>query len=264
VIPNTLLLAAERRNGATVLTRMRAEGLWRTSRPFREGQAARIVLAQLGPGMIRGDRFAGSGTVGANAHLIVAGQMATRILPGPQAVTTSASWSVEPGGMLDLHAEPTIICDGASYQAQLAIALESDARAIVSEIVACAPSANARFATTVTRDGHPALVDVLKLDPEARATDARAIGTLLILGPTNQRALDEAADTCPNVRIGIGTYHQGDTIARITGTHVEPIREAITLLRAAANPEEAWGATRPHSGHSEPAEARRAESAVQT
>jgi urease accessory protein UreH len=264
VIANTLLLAAERRNGATVLTRMRAEGLWRTSRPFREGEAARIVLAQLGPGMIRGDCFAGSGTVGPGAQLIVAGQMATRILPGREPVTTSATWSVEEGGMLDLYAEPTMICDGAIYEARLTIALTGDARAIVSEIVACAPSASARFATNVTRDGNAALIDVLKLDPEARAPIADVIGTLLILGPADHKTLDQVAEDCPNVRVGIGTFHQGDSIARIVGTQVEPVREAIARLRAASNPEGAWGAPRPHRGHSEPATARRADSAVQT
>jgi len=230
---NTLLVQAEQRDGGTVVSRMRADGLWRTSRPFHEGSAARIVLAQLGPGMIRGDRFASSGTVGPGAHLIVAGQMATRILPGQQPVTTSATWSVEAGGMLELLAEPTMICEGAAYDMRLTLALAGDARAILSEIVVCAESATARIETTVTRDGHTVVVDVLKLSDGTRDKAANVVGTLTVLGPADLAALDSAADECPNARIGIGTFQAGDTLVRIAGTHVQPVREALARLHDA-------------------------------
>jgi urease accessory protein UreH len=233
VSANTLLVQAERRNGATAVSRLLADGLWRTSRSFHEGSATRIVLAQLGPGMIRGDRFASRGTVGPGAHLIVAGQMATRILPGREPVTTSASWSVEAGGRLELLAEPTMICEGAAYETRLTLALAADAIAVVCEIIVCAESATARIATTVTRDGHTVVVDVLELADDARDKAANVVGTLIVLGPADLAALDRAADECPNARIGIGTFQAGDTLVRIAGTHVQPVREALARLHDA-------------------------------
>jgi len=185
---------------------MRADGLWRTSRPFsrRFGRAHRAGAAWTG--LIRGDRFASSGTVGPGAHLIVAGQMATRILPGQQPVTTSATWSVEAGGMLELLAEPTMICEGAAYDMRLTLALAGDARAILSEIVVCAESATARIETTVTRDGHTVVVDVLKLSDGTRDKAANVVEPSPCSDPRSRRTRQRAADECPNARIGIGTF----------------------------------------------------------
>jgi hypothetical protein len=90
------------------------------------------------------------------------------------------------------------------------------------------------------------------------------IGTLTILSPADLATLDRAADTCSNVRIGIGTYHQGDTLVRIAGTAVMPVRDALSRLRESLHPPGARDSAHRYGGHSEPAEARRAESAVQT
>jgi len=151
--------------------------------------------------------------------------------------------------MLDLYAEPTMICDGAIYEARLTIALTGDARAIVSEIVACRtvrerPLRNQRDA----RRQPPRSSTCSSSTPKRALHIADVIGTLLILGPADHKTLDQVAEDCPNVRVGIGTFHQGDSIARIVGTQVEPVREAIARLRAASNPEGAWGAPRPHRG----------------
>ena len=105
---NTLHLEAHHRDGATVVGTIRGTGLLRASRPFAEGAATRIVVGHLGPGMVRGDAFATSGRVAAGAHLIVAGQMAMRILSGPNPVTSTANWTVERGARLQLLAEPTL------------------------------------------------------------------------------------------------------------------------------------------------------------
>lgn len=263
MIANTLHLAAERHAHGTILARAYAGGLWRTSRAFREGSATRVVTAQLGPGMIRGDHFTTHGTVGPGAHLIVAGQMATRILPGDAPVTTTACWTVAPGGTLELRNEPTIVTAGAALDARLSIELEGSAHAVITDIVSLAAGATVRTAMKVERDGHVVLVDVLQLD-EAAANEDRVIGTLTILRPVNVADLDQAADACPNVRIGIGTYHQGDTLVRIAGTAVMPVREALTRLHESLHPPGAREAAQRSGGHSEPAKARRAESAVQT
>jgi urease accessory protein UreH len=232
VIANTLHLAAERRNGSTVLSKLQTNGLWRSSRPFRDGIATRVVVSQLGPGMIRGDAFSSGGTVGQNAHLIVTGQMATRILPGSVPVTTHATWTVADGGTLELLNEPTIVTPGAGLDAHFSLHLEGNARAVVSDIVARSAAAAVRIAMKVERGGRIALIDVLQLDDDLEGGDI-VIGTLLILGGrTDLSALDRIADACADVRIGIGSFESGDVLARIVAPNVTPVREALAQLHA--------------------------------
>jgi urease accessory protein UreH len=228
----TLRLEAHGRDGATVVGTIRGTGLLRASRPFAEGAAARIVVGHLGPGMVRGDAFATSGRVATGAHLMVAGQMATRILSGPDPVTNAASWVVEHDARLELIAEPTLVAAGASYDARLTITLEPGARAIVTELVRREPGAALRIATVVHRGDRAALIDVLRFD--ADDPEAGAIGTLALFGPANLDALDRAADRCDSVRIGIGRLRDGDILVRVAGSSTWTVREALDALRVAA------------------------------
>jgi urease accessory protein UreH len=225
---NTLRLEAHGRDGATVVGTIRGTGLLRASRPFPEGAATRIVVGHLGPGMVRGDAFATSGRVATGAHLIVAGQMATRILSGPDPVTSTASWIVERDARLELIAEPTLVAAGASYDARLEIALEPGARAAVTELVRREPGAALRIATIVHRGERAALIDVLQFD--AGDPDDAAIGTLALFGPCDLDALDQAADRRTGVRIGIGRLRDGDILARVVGTSTWAVREALDAL----------------------------------
>jgi urease accessory protein UreH len=228
---NSLRLEAHGRDGTTVVGTIRGTGLLRASRPFAEGAAARVIVGHLGPGMVRGDAFATSGRVATGAHLIVAGQMAMRILSGPDPATSSANWIVERDACLELIAEPTLIAAGASYDARLEIALEPGARAAVTELVRRESGAALRIATIVHRGERAALVDVLHID--AGDPDDAAIGTLALFGPCDLDAIDRAADRCSGVRIGIGRLRDGDTLARIVGAGTWAVREALYALRAA-------------------------------
>jgi urease accessory protein UreH len=232
MIANTLRLEAHGRDGATVVGTIRGGGLLRASRAFAEGSATRVVVGHLGPGMVRGDAFATSGRVATGAHLIVAGQMATRVLSGPDTVTSTASWVVEHGARLDLIAEPILVAMGASYDARLEAALEPGARLIVTELVRREPGAALRVATVVRRGDRAALIDVLRFaadDPEEAA-----IGTLAIFSPVDLTALDHAADACNEVRIGIGHLRDGDTLVRILGASTWAVRKALDTLRDTA------------------------------
>ena len=233
MIANALQLHAHGRDGRTVVGRIRAEGLCRASRPFGEGAAARVVVSQLGPGLVRGDTFASGGRIESGAHLIVAGQMATRILSGPDTVTTAAEWDVAAGATLELVAEPTLICPGASYASRTELRLEPGARAVVMEVVHRERGAALTIATVVTRRERLALHDVLRFEPED--ADAGAIGTLAVFGERADLAIvDAAADRCAAVRIGIDTLRDGDLLARVAGARVWDVREALNVLRLAA------------------------------
>jgi urease accessory protein UreH len=227
---NTLHLEAHGRDGATVVGTIRGTGLLRASRPFAEGAAARIVVGHLGPGMVRGDAFAIDGRVARGGHLIVAGQMATRVLSGPDPVSSTANWVVEHDARLELIAEPTLVAAGACYEARMEIALEPGARAIVTELVRREPGAALRVATVVRRGDRAALIDVLRFD--ADDPEDAAVGTLAMFGPADVHALDRAADRCEGVRIGIGRLRDGDIFVRACGAGIWAVREALEALRA--------------------------------
>jgi urease accessory protein UreH len=230
---NTLCLEAHGRDGTTVVGTIRGTGLLRASRPFAEGAAARVVVGHLGPGMVRGDAFAIDGRVARGGHLVVAGQMATRVLSGPDPVTSAASWIVESGARLELIAEPTLVAASASYDATLNISLEPGATAVVSELVQRERGAALRVTTIVRRGERFALIDVLRF--EANDPEDAAIGTLLLFGPLELDALDRAADRCAGVRIGIGRLRDGDVLARMSGPSTWQVREALSALRLAAS-----------------------------
>jgi len=232
VSANRLLLEARAAGGRTLVSRIRADGLLRASRPFREGTASRVVVAHLGPGMIRGDAFAIGGEVAPGAHLVVAGQMATRVLSGPEPATHDARWHVHAGARLELRPEPVLVSGGAAYVGTTTLVLEDGASATVSEIVLRERGAAVRTTIVVRRATRLALVDALAIDAEAPA--APAVGTLLFLADVDVGALDACADAMPDVRVGIGTFREGDVLLRVTGAGVREIDAALRVLRAMA------------------------------
>jgi urease accessory protein UreH len=232
VSANALRLEAQVREGRTVLSRIRSAGLSRSSRPFREGAAARVVVSQLGPGMVRGDVFSVGGRVEAGAHLIVAGQMATRVLSGPEPVTTAAAWHVEEGATLELLAEPTLVCNGASLLARTQLTLAAGAGALVVELLRRERGAALSVTTTIRAGERLALADALHWSIEDE--DDAAIGTLVAIGmPVDLGELDRVADGLGACRVGIGALRDGGILARARGTSVWDVRQALLALRTA-------------------------------
>ncbi len=229
---NAVWLEARARDGRTVVDRIRTTGLCRASRAFHEGPAARVVVSQLGPGMVRGDAFAAAGAVARGAHLVVAGQMATRVLSGPDTVTSAASWSIEPGATLELLAEPTLVSAGAAYEARTELLLQPGARAVVVEVVRRERGAALAVATVARRGERLACADSLRFAGDDEETSAT--GTLLVFGGANRAALDRARGAHPGVRFGTDVLRDGDLLARAVGTSVWDVRAALLALRAAA------------------------------
>ena len=231
-IANTVWLEAHARDGRTVVERMRTSGLCRASRVFREGAAARVVVSQLGPGMVRGDVFAAGGTVASGAHLIVAGQMATRVLSGPRPVAATTRWTVEPDAALELRAEPTLVCAGAAYATRTELVLRPGARAAAIEVLHREPGAACTAVLLARRGDRLVCADALRF--AADDDQATAVGTLAIFGAARPAALDGVAGSHPNLRIGIGTLRDGDVLARVIGPSVWDVHAALLALREAA------------------------------
>src|SRR5476649_418047 len=207
----TLHIGARHDGTRTVVDRLRYDGLARCSRTFYENGVAKIVTAQLGPGVIHGDDVVTTGRVDDGAHLIVTQQTATRVLGGARTARAFANWTVGSGAMLELIGEPLVAAGDAGYEATVTIVLKENARALIADIAHVPADANVRLRTLVTRAGRDVLYDAV----DAQAAAPAAVGTLAYVGLDETEAarcvaaLDDAARSITNVRIGIGLLPGG-------------------------------------------------------
>jgi urease accessory protein len=205
----TLRIAARLAGTRTVLERVRYDGISRCSRAFAHGDAALVVLSQLGPGVVRGDRVSTHGRVGAGAHLIVTAQTATRLMGGAADAAATATWCVEAGAVLELIGQPLVASANARYSATISIDMAPGALAIISDVAAVPSTAHVRLRTLIRREEREAFYDAI----DAGAAAPHAVGTLVLIGVDMPRAaadaLDAAADAWPQIRTGVGILPSG-------------------------------------------------------
>jgi urease accessory protein UreH len=231
----SLTIAAGRAGRRTVLERVRYEGISRCSRAFAHGDAALVVLSQLGPGVVRGDAVTTTGIVRANAHLIVTSQTATRLMGGPRASHSRATWVVEDDAVLEIVGEPLVASADARYEATTSVELGTGSLVLVSEIAAVPRAAHVRVRMLVARGGRDLFYDAF----DAGAAAPHVIGTLALVGLAPDRiaplvaALDAAADASSAGRVGVGALLAG-AVARILADDIWSVRSTLESLRSAA------------------------------
>ncbi len=230
----SLAIAARRSGTRTVLERVRYEGISRCSRAFARGDAALVMLSQLGPGVVRGDTVTTAGHVGAGAHLIVTSQAATRLMGGTRASRSHAHWIVDAEATLEIIGEPLVASADARYESTTSIELGPGALVVVSDLAAVPPGADVRLRTLVTCGERELFYDAF--DPRHAAPNT--VGTLALVGLAADRiaplvdALDAAADALAPLRCGVGHLPSG-AFARILGPDVWPVRAGLSALREA-------------------------------
>lgn len=229
----TLQVAARREAGRTILERVRYDGISRCSRAFATGTAARIVLSQLGPGVVRGDTVTTHGRLSAGAHLIVTSQAATRLLGGPRASHARASWIVGEDAILELLGEPLVANPGARYESSTTIELEARSLALVTDIAQVPAGSDVRLTTSVRRSE----VDVYYDAIEAAGAAPHVVGSFALLGLQTAAispilgALDRAADAARDVRCGVGELPNG-VFCRFRATDAWTARTVLSELRS--------------------------------
>ncbi|MBD5635176.1 MAG: urease accessory protein UreD [Candidatus Eremiobacteraeota bacterium] len=218
---------------------MRQEGLARCSRPLSEPQragAARLIVSQLGPGFVRGDRFLTEGELCEGADLVVAGQAATRLLGGTRPSEALATWRLGRDANLFISGEPSVAYDGATHLSRGCVTLaEGASLAWLDAIVAHGRFARVTTALRVYFDGRLAIHDVLALTPE-RLGEALGTAHYVRAGIAPERSLalvavaDEAATrACAggSLRIGVGSPAAGGVVMRARGRQVRDVRAAL-------------------------------------
>ena len=239
----SLRIFAVRRAGRTVVETLRQEGLARCSRPLPDSSrsgATRLVVSQLGPGFVRGDRFETYGELGAAADLTVAAQSAARYLGRGAASESHASWIVGPGAMLVLLNEPAIAYEGATHRSRVDVELASGASFAAIDTIS--PHQSFERVTTslhVFCGGALSIHDRLELTP--RRLGGEAFGTAVYVrngmttfaGARLCSELDEVARHLTDgtsLRIGIGIPQGGGLVVRARGVHLRDVRAILSVL----------------------------------
>lgn len=231
----SVALTCAQRDGRSYLAQIRYDGLSRVSRPQRAGDAARVVLAHLGPGVIGGDRYALDVRVEAGASLVVTGQMATPVYARDAASSVDATWTVAPGASLAVRAEPVMLDAGARHEIRTTLDVAGDGTAILADIVTVPPTAMARSRTIVRIDGCIVTRDACDL-----VGSSGAIATIIIAchGPGRLRSilkkLAPIAASTESVTAGLGVSHD-TVIARATSESVWNVQQFVETMMTAAH-----------------------------
>jgi urease accessory protein len=164
-----------------------------TFRPTAEG-TAHLVGTAAGP--LGGDDLRLDVVVGAGATVRLRGVAASLAQPGPRGDPSHLVTDVEvaEGGDLDWSPEPTVLVRGCDHRTDTTIRLAACARLAWREVVVLGRHAEApgsiRQRLVVDVAGRPLLRHELAVGPRwpgslgpAGIGDARAVGTLLVVGP---------------------------------------------------------------------------------
>ncbi len=238
-LSGSLRIVAVRRAGRTVVDTLRQEGLARCSRPLPEPgapHAARLVVSQLGPGFVRGDRFTTDGELGPGAQLTIAAQAAARALGAGACSETRTTWRLGAGARLFVAGEPTMLYPGATHRSCSTVTLGLGASlAWLDAIAPYGDFARASMRLRVFFGERLAIHDCLELTPaRLAATLGSAYYVRAGISPERQAELIDAADALAGracgeraIRIGVGNPAAGGIALRAVGDRVRDVREAL-------------------------------------
>jgi urease accessory protein len=194
--PGDCSLAFRRSGRRTVLARAFAVSPLRLLTPRNHGGFAWAFLANLGGGLVDGDRLTVEMDVGEGASALLGTQASTKVYRSPRGCSQSLDARVASGGVLVIVPDPVVCFAGANYAQSIHIALDPTASLVLLDGYTCGRSARgerwefARYAsrTTVVRDGVCTVVDATLLDGEELSIAERmgrfdVLLTLLAIGP---------------------------------------------------------------------------------
>jgi urease accessory protein len=194
-------LAFRRRavGGKTAIATAYAASPLRLLTPGNHGDAAWVFLANLGGGLVDGDRVDVDVDVGQDASALLGTQASTKIYRSPAGGPGGwhrMSARVAPGGTLAIASDPIVCFAGARYEQAVEIELAPSASLWLLDGYSCGRSARgerwafSRYAsrTIVTRGGRRSIVDATRLDPGPGPLAERMgrfdiVLSLLVVGP---------------------------------------------------------------------------------
>jgi urease accessory protein len=238
VTVGSLGLTADCRGGRTVLTQVFRSTPFHPGPVTYRGKMAEVILQEVGPGIMPGDRLAAEVRVADGAALTVLGQGATRLYPSTNDLSGEmrTSLTVHGRGTLWWLPGPLIPFQDARYAARTEVTLDEESRFAYLEVITPGRTAmGERFAyrqldlrLRIEVGGKPRLIERAILDPLLRPLALAGsqgaftcAGTLVTVGYPVPPALD----------CGEGVWFGADGDAHLT--IVRGVAQAVDPLRAA-------------------------------
>jgi urease accessory protein len=191
-----------------VLARAFAVSPVRLLTPRNHGNFAWVFLANLGGGLVDGDRLAVEVDVGEDASALLSTQASTKVYRSARGCSQVLQGRVASGGVLAILPDPVVCFAGARYTQSVDVTMAPAASVVLLDGYTCGRSARgerwefARYAsrTRVIRGGGSAVIDATRLDGEPGSIAERmgrfdVLLTLLAIGPRVAR-LREALLEC--------------------------------------------------------------------
>jgi urease accessory protein len=166
-------LAFRRAGERTVVGVALASSPLRLLLPKNHGNAAWVYLANLGGGMVDGDRIDLRIESEPGTSALIGTQASTKVYRSPRGCSQRLEVHVADGAAIAIVPDPVVCFANAQYAQEVEISLAPTASLVLLEGYTCGRAARgerwkfARFEsrTTIRRDGVVAIVDAVRLDP---------------------------------------------------------------------------------------------------
>jgi urease accessory protein len=193
-------LGFQREANKTVVSRAFAASPLRLLMPNNHGHAAWVFLANLGGGMVDGDRIDVRVDLEQGATALLGTQASTKIYRSPTGCEQTLRVHASAESTIALVPDPVVCFAGARYRQRSHVVLERQASLAFLDGYTCGRGARGErwkfdsfgSRTTVERDGRALIVDACRLDP-AHGPLAERMGrfdvvlTLICVGPVFSR-----------------------------------------------------------------------------
>jgi urease accessory protein len=189
-------LAFRRSGEKTVIGEAFAASPLRLLTPRNHGDAAWVFLANLGGGLVDGDRLDLRIEAAQDTLAFVGTQAATKVYRSPRGCSHRLEVHAAGGAAIAVVPDQTVCFAGARYDQEIDISLASTASLVLFDGYTCGRAARGerwQFAhfesrTTIARGGVPAIVDATRLGPNGGPIAERmgrfgAIAWLVAIGP---------------------------------------------------------------------------------
>lgn len=248
-----LRIACCYRDAETRITDLEENGGWRMRFPeLHHRQFIEAVSINTGGGIIGGDHVSSSIDV-AGGHLVLTTQAAERIYRslGPPAHIT-ADISLGPGAALDWLPQETILFSGSALSRRYDITMTGTSRLLLLEQIILGRTASGETLHQgqlddqwrIRRDGRLVFAEAIRLNGDVHAHmlraatggAARAIATLLLMGPDAEERLDavRASISGADLDCGASTWN-GILVARFVARDAALLRRCLVTAAQAAS-----------------------------
>lgn len=189
-------IAFGRSGRKTVLEAAFAASPLRLLTPKNHGDAAWVFLANLGGGLVDGDRVELRIDAGPGTAAFVGTQASTKVYRSPRGCSQRLEVRARTGAVLAIVPDPVVCFAGARYRQEIDATLGRDASLVLLDAYTSGRAARGerwQFAhfeskTRIAREGERAIVDRTRLDPSHGAIASRmgrfdVIVSMVVVGP---------------------------------------------------------------------------------